>query len=176
MLIIQHIWTRWTKLSRGANSPLQRPRLAEAYPLPEVPVGTDVFLHEIKALERENFAITQWAGPITRKEWKEGQWHQGVLLDWLQTGFDAEITLHKDTYRLQTKWPSFLPQPLFKVPLGETSRIDWNGRFRFSLFGSNRSSYYEQHCYWLAYAKDSDPRLFLDAQPRKHVDLRAHIY
>jgi hypothetical protein len=47
-----------------------------------------------------------------------------------------------------------------------------------STFGSNRSSYYEQHIYWLAFADGPAPapRLFLDAAPRKHVDLRTGIY
>ena len=27
MLVIQHIWSRWDKLSRGANAPIQRLRL-----------------------------------------------------------------------------------------------------------------------------------------------------
>jgi hypothetical protein len=69
------------------------------------------------------------------------------------------------------RWP-----PLFTLREGETARIDWNGRFRTSLFGSNRSSYYEQHIYWLALTGDPPPRLFLDATPRKHVDLRTEIY
>jgi len=72
-----------------------------------------------------------------------------------------------------SKWPAHLPSPLFTLHPGDTARIDWNGRF---AFGSNHSSYYEQHIYWLAMADAVEPRLFLDATPRKHVDLRGDIY
>ena len=50
MLIIQHIWTKWTKQSRGANARLRRPRLAQSYPLPELYEPGSVLRHEVRAL------------------------------------------------------------------------------------------------------------------------------
>jgi hypothetical protein len=180
MLIVQHIWSRWTKAARGANAPLQRPRLDEAYALPQEPYVSPpaggALLHDIRALEREDFAIDPSFAPVTRREWKEAQWSHGALLDWHVGAQGVGIILQSDTSRRQTKWPAFLPSPLFTLREGETARIDWNGRFRTSMGGSNRSSYYEQHCYWLALAGDPAPRLFLDAAPRKHIDLRTEIY
>jgi hypothetical protein len=176
IFMIQHIWTRWTKAARGANAPLKRPRLDEAYPLPQPPPAGDALLHDLRALEQEGFAIEQSFAPISRQEWKDAQWSHGALLDWHIGKNGVEIVLQSDTARRQTKWPAFLPSPLFTLREGETARIDWNGRFRTSMGGSNRSSYYEQHCYWLALAEAAEPRLFLDAEPRKHVDLRTEIY
>jgi hypothetical protein len=176
MLVLQHIWTRWTKAARGANAPLKRPRLEKAYALPVAMQLGSALLHEVRALELEDFRIERSFGAITRQAWKEEQWNHGALLDWHLGKEGAQIVLQSETSRRQTKWPAFLPSPLFTLRDGETARIDWNGRFRTSMGGSNRSSYYEQHTYWLALTDDPEPRLFLDAEPRKHIDLRTEIY
>jgi len=180
MLIAQHIWTKWTKDSRGANSPVKRPRLAEAYALPAeahaaAPAG-GALLHDVRALWLEGFEIREWFEPIARQDWRQWQWNHGALLDWHLNKDGADIVLQSETSRRQTKWPAFLPSPLFTLREDETARIDWNGRFRTSMSGANRASYYEQHIYWLALVDAPAPRLFLDAAPRKHVDLRTEIY
>ena len=177
MLIIQHIWTKWTKMSRGADAPIKRPLLADAYMLPTLPGVRGVLRHEIRALEREGFEIVESVGEISRREW-ERQWpHRNNALDWRIRGDEADIIVRRPSeYTQQTRWPAQLPSPLFTLRMGETARIEWNGRFRSSLFGSNRSSYYEQHVYWLAVAEAPQPRLFLDAEPRKAIDLTTGIY
>jgi len=173
MLIIQHIWTIWTKKARGAAAPVRRPRLAEVYELPAMAGAGDALLHEIRAIEWEGDGIVERAGPVTREEWKTGLWNQGVRLEWHMKDGAAGIVLQKRSPALRTKWPAYLPSPLFALRPGETARIDWNGRLGF---GSNHSSYYEQHTYWLALADAPEPRMFLDARPKKHVDFRADIY
>ena len=178
MLIIQHIWMRWTKQSRGANSRLARPRLEEVYALPEASADGPVLVHEIRAIEEDHgFAVEQSFGPVDRDTWgRPPAWHAQAL-GWHILKDRAEISLARPGgERLQTKWPAFLPSPLFALRPGDTARIDWNGRLRTSMGDSNRSSYYEQHTYWLALADAPAPRLFLDADPRKHVDLRTGIY
>ncbi len=176
-LIIQHIWMRWTKRSRGANAPLKRPRLEEAYPLPAPEEDGPVMIHEIGAVEEdEGFAFEQGLGPVDLETRRLGNsWHED-LLEWRIGKDEVGISLRRPSERLQTKWPGLLPSPLFTLRRGDTARIDWNGRLRVSMGGSNRSSYYEQHLYWLAFAPAVEPRLFLDARPRKHVDLRTGIY
>jgi hypothetical protein len=177
MLIIQNIWSRWTKAARGANSRLRRPRTDEAYILPPPAETGEVLWHELRAMEIEGFALVERIAPIDRDGWQRAQPHRSTPLDWRPVRGGAEIRLvHPSKHRLRTKWPEFLPSPLFTLRSGETARIDWNGRFRSSMSGSNLAYYYEQHTYWLAIAETPDPRLFLDAQPRKHVDLRTEIY
>jgi len=41
---------------------------------------------------------------------------------------------------------------------------------------SNRSSSYEQRGYWPSFTYEPIQRLFLDAAPGKHVNLRTGIY
>lgn len=177
MLIVQHIWSRWTKESRGANARWPRPRLDEIYALPPGPADGEIWRHEIRAVPEENLEVAQAAGPIGREEWQHSRPWRANPLDWHLHKDRADIRLSNPSeYRLKTKWPAFLPSPLFSLRSGETARIDWNGRFRMSLFGSNRSFYWEQHIYWLAVAEAPTPRLFLDAKPKKHVDLRTEIY
>lgn len=177
MLIIQHIWSKWTKAARGANAPLQRPRLEGAYLLPPVEPGPGPFRHELRAIEREGFVLTENAGEIDRDGWiRQLPWRE-TALDWRDRGRFAQIILRKPCeHRQQTKWPAHLPVPLFELHEGETARIEWNGRFRSSLSGFNRSSYYEQHVYWIAVTLEPHPRMFLDARPRKEIDLTTEIY
>src|SRR5687768_17845075 len=110
MLIIQHIWTKWTKWSRGANARLQRPRLDEAYALPELPVDADpgaVLLHQVRALEGDGFALVEEFGPIDREAWPRLQPHRNTALDWVYRGDSADIILIKPSeHRQQTKWPA----------------------------------------------------------------------
>ena len=177
MLIIQHIWTKWTKRSRGADSPVQRPRMGDAYPLPLLTEADGVVRHEIRALERENFDLVEESGPVSRDEWERLQPYRDNALDWRWWGDRAEIILRKPSeHRQQTKWPAYLPTPLFILQEGETARIEWNGRFVSSMSGHNRSTYYEQHLYWLAVTSEPRERLFLDADPKKSIDLRTEIY
>ena len=176
MLIIQHIWTRWTKRTRGANSPFARPRLAETYPLPRTIESCEVFRHEIAAIERErDFEMLDRAGSLTADEWQRSHPRRKALLAWRIRKEGVEIRLIRP-WSLQTRWPRALPSPLFVLRPGENVRIDWNGRLMASLFGSDRSTYYEQQTMWLALASAPEPRLFLDTSPRKHIDLRTEIY
>jgi hypothetical protein len=178
MLIIQHIWSRWTKASRGTNARLERPRLHEAYELPEWNEPAEILVHERFAVEeREGFMVDQRVGPVTRDDWARPKLWCATPRDWRVRKDKVEIRLsHPSEQRLQTRWPAFLPSPLFALRPGDIARIDWNGRFRMSMSGSNRSTYYEQHIYWLTFVATVEPRLFLDATPRKHVDLRTEIY
>jgi hypothetical protein len=77
---------------------------------------------------------------------------------------------------LVTAWPGHLPSPLFTGTLGEAVRIDWNGRFRSSIGGSNRSYFYEEHTVWVALLDSPLDKSLLDIVPRKHIDLRTQIY
>lgn len=166
MLIIQHIWSRWTKESRGADARRPRPQLDEAYPLPPMDASAPVVAHEIGADTWRDFTLVETAGPVTARDWKGAH-----NVRWGLRKKAVEIFLSDP--RPASKWPAHLPSPLFILHPGDTARIDWNGRF---AFGSNHSSFYEQHIYWVAMADAVETRLFLDAVPRKHVDLRGDIY
>jgi hypothetical protein len=156
---------------------LKRPRLQEVYALPGTPPAGDVWCHEIRAVEESGFAIEEYAGAIVHGDWIRARPHRATPLAWNLRKDSADIRLTNPSEgRLTTKWPAFLPSPLFNLKLDETARIDWNGRLRMSAGGSNGSYYYEQHTYWLALAETPAPTLFLDLTPKKHVDLRAGIY
>lgn len=179
MLVLQHIMARWDKATRGANSPVRRPRLAPAYALPAhhgdaIDGGQAMLLHRIHSdMIFGQPGPTESIGPIARADWLRAH----PTLGWLAHPDRVDIRLSNPSVdRLQTPWPAHLPRPLFTLGRGETARIEWNGRFRTSLSGFNRASYYEQHVYWLAVTDAPGERLFLDARPKKVIDLTGHIY
>lgn len=108
------------------------------------------------------------AGPGARAgnlAWKQGP-----------GGYALTLTAPMEGMRV-TDWPAHLPRPLTVIGPGQSVVIDWNGRFHASLFGSNRSYFYEQHRLAAA-CLDSPPApdLFLTLKPRKLFDFTTRIY
>ena len=176
-LIVQHIWMRWTKRSRGANAPMTRPRLQEAYPLPlgdraEALAARTAWVHEISALEAEAFALRERFSPGGERP---GVVELGVLK--VRPGLGSYLVSLGDPspWRRRTKWPAKLPSPLFELLPDRVARIDWNARLRTSTFGSNLSYYFEQHLYWLKIVEAPEAEPFTGVVPWKHVDLRTEI-
>lgn len=179
MLVIQHVWRRWTKATRGADQAAARLALAEAHPLPPGATGGagGAWLHAVWALEREGFARQERAGPVTADDWAHQEPAHAANLRWTLRDGVAEVGLLEPWPSLRaTPWPGHLPSPLLRVRAGDVVRIDWNARFRSSAGGSDRSYFLDHHTYRLA-LHDAPPRdLFTAATPRKHVDLRTGIY
>lgn len=180
MLILQHVWRRWTKATRAAGDAGPRLAVPEAFPLkgPAGPVGGgEVWVHGVRALEDDGFRVEQRAGALTHDAWAHETPMHPANLTWRLGEDEAEIGLSPPSpERLTTRWPAHLPGPVCVVRPGEVVRIDWNGRFVSSLGGSIRAYYYDWHTYWLTWAEAPPADVFTAAAPRKHVDLRTRIY
>lgn len=175
MLVVQHIWSHWTKKARAADE--QRPRPPEACSLPNLLPDAAAWLHDVRRLEREDFRLEAQSLPLTVESWTHASPIHPANLSWRPRSTGYEISLHDPWSSMRrTAWPAQLPQPITTLEPGQVALIDWNGRFMNSLFGSNRGYFYAEHRFWLANAEAPGPRLFLDAQPRKHIDLRTKIY
>lgn len=181
MLILQHVWRRWTKATRAAADAGPRLTVAEAWPL-KVPHGLgaavagQIWRHEVRALEAAGFAPEQRAGVLTHDAWAHETPMHAANLHWRLGSDAAEISLSPPGETLRTPWPAHLSLSLLAVRSGHVVRIDWNGRFLASLAGSDRSYYYDWHTFWLTWADAPPADVFTAAQPRKHVDLRTRIY
>ena len=177
MLVIQNLWSQWTKSSRDAAA--ARPRLLEALPLP-TPVGPpppgQAWIHDVRRREDEGFELRTWSGWATQDDWSRMRFTN--TLAWaLRAGGVVEVTLRPPSPNMrQTRWPDGLASPLYVLKPGETARILWNGRFRNSLFGSNRGSFYEEHLTLVAAANDPGPALFTAGSPDHAIDLTTRIY
>ena len=184
MLVVQHIWSRWTKASRGAAA--QRPRGKPAYPLPLAAISTrpaDTAVHEVKLMEAGGFEEAERFRAVAEladlAEPGQTAPNSAANLRWrpLAGGaFGLSISAPWEGMRV-TDWPGHLPSPLITLEVGESCVIDWNGRFRTSMFGSNRSYFYEQHRYACAVVDGRPEReLFLSLKPRKTFDFTTRIY
>jgi hypothetical protein len=179
LLVLQHIWSRWTKASRGGAEAKRRLVLAEAYPLPHPPADAapPAWAHEVWALEDDGFAVRQRAGPITHEDWERTEPLHAANLRWSVTRDQATLSLLEPWPSLRrTPWPAHLPSPLTTLHEGEVVRIDWNARFASSAGGSDGSYFFEQHAVWAAFARAPAKDLFLTAEPRKRFDFTTRIY
>lgn len=177
MIVIQNLWTRWTKASRDAAA--TRPRLTEPVRLP-LPVGPpppgQAWIHDVRRREDEDFAMRAWSGWATQDDWSRARFAN--TLAWtVRAGGVVEVSLRPPSPGMrQTRWPDGLPSPLYVLEPGETARIAWNGRFRNSMGGGNRGSFYEEHLIFFAAAAEPAPELFTDGAARHVIDLTTRIY
>lgn len=175
MLVLQHLWSHWTKASRGAA--VARPTLPQALPLLPPEVDALAWRHEARLLEHEAFALLERAGPLTPESWRASEPLHPANLSWRWVADEVHVSVHRPwPDMLRTAWPQHLPSPLMVLLPGERVRLDWNGRFANSLNGSNRGYFYAEHRVWIANVAEPSPDLFLRQPPRKHIDLRTKIY
>lgn len=177
MLVIQNLWTSWTKASRDASA--ARPRLLEALPLP-VPGGPpppgQAWVHDVHRREDEGFEPRTWSGWASQDAWSRMRFTN--TLAWtLRAGGVVEIALRPPSPGMrQTRWPEGLASPLYVLEPGDAARIAWNGRFRNSMGGSNRGSFYEEHLIFVAAATAPDAGLFTNRPVARSIDLTTRIY
>lgn len=176
VLMIQDVWFRWTKATRAAADAQARLAVPRVHLLPQL-TGGESIRHEVMVHESNGFV------PLHRvRSMKDPAWDLDTPLrpDNLRvraSGDRFSVSLQQPWGSMvTTRWPALLPAPLFEGSLAEAVRIDWNGRFRSSVSGSNRSCFYEEHAILVTLVAAPNDSTFLALEPVKHIDLRARIY
>ena len=177
MVVIQTLWTHWTRASRDAAA--ARPRLTGPLPL-LTPVGPpppgQAWVHDIHRREDEAFALRTWSGWASQDD-LERMWFTHIVTWKLRSGGAVEVGLRPPSPGMrQSHWPAALPSPLFLLEPGDTGRISWNGRFRKTMGGSNRGSFYEEHLIFVAATEAPEPDLFTRGPTTRTADLMTRIY
>lgn len=178
MIVVQHLWSHWTKASRAAAA--GRPRLPDAAPLPE-PWGEGAgrcWLHDLRRLEREGFETRETAGWSTPDDWAHAEPMHPANIVWRESP-DGGVALSATRpwgSMLRTAWPAVLPSPLLSVGPERVARIIWNGRFMSSAGGSDGSYFYAEHTVLAVSTARPRPALFTAATDIRTVDLRTRIY
>jgi hypothetical protein len=176
VLVMQDTWLRWTKASRAAADATARLAVPRVHLLPQL-VNEGTLRHEVTAFESDGFAQLQRIRAIDDPAWAQDLPIRPDNVSVRRRGDGFEVRLTRPfSSMLVTAWPGHLPSPLFTGALGEAVRIDWNGRFRASAGGSNRSYFYEEHTVWVALLDALTGDALLELAPRKHIDLRTQIY
>jgi hypothetical protein len=176
VLVMQDTWLRWTKASRAAADATARLAVPRVHLLPQL-VNEGTLRHEIAALEQDGFEQLQRIRAIDDPAWAQDLPIRPDNVGARKRGDGFEVRLARPfPSMLTTAWPAHLPAPLFAGGVGAAVRIDWNGRFRSSVSGSNRSYFYEEHTVWVALLENPTGQALLDLRPRKHIDLRTQIY
>jgi hypothetical protein len=181
VLIMQDTWLRWTKATRAAADAAPRLAVPRAHLLPYLLLprlaNEGTLRHEVAALESDGFEQLHRVRAIDDPAWAQDLPIRPDNIGVRRRGDDFEVRLSRPfSSMLVTAWPGHLPAPLFTGKVGEAVRIDWNGRFRSSLSGSNRSYFFEEHTVWVALLDSPIDKSLLELTPRKHIDLRTQIY
>jgi len=176
VLIMQDTWLRWTKATRAAADAGPRLAVPRVHLLPQL-ANEGTLRHEVAAFETDGFEPLQRIRAIGDPAWAHDRPGRADNVQVRRRGDGFEVRLDRPfPSMLVTAWPSHLPSPLFTGSVGEAVRIDWNGRFRSSIGGSNRSYFFEEHTVWVALLDGPLDKSLLEIAPRKHIDLRTQIY
>jgi hypothetical protein len=176
VLMIQDVWFRWSKASRAAADAQVRLAVPRVHLLPQL-TGDASIRHEVMVHESGGFIPVHRVRPIQDPAWGQDTPMRPDNLRARVAGDRFTVSLLRPwSTILRTRWPAHLPAPLFEGGVGESVRIDWNGRFRSSVFGSNRSYFYEEHTIWVTLVDAPTDASFVTLTPKKHIDLRTTIY
>ncbi len=176
VLMIQDVWSRWTKASRAAADAGTRLAVPRVHRLP-ILSGEATIRHEVAALEEHGFEARHLVRRMDDPAWAHDRPARPDNLKALRVGEGFAVSLFRPwDSMLTTRWPAWLASPLFEGGLGDAVRIDWNARFRASVSGSNRSYFYEEHTVWVTLQAAPTDASFLALAPSKHIDLRTTIY
>lgn len=176
VLMVQDVWFRWSKFSRAAANAKTRLAVPRVHLLPQLS-GEESIRHEVLVHESNGFVPLHRVRSMKDLAWGLDSPMRPDNMRARASGNKFMVSLERPwSSLLTTKWPAFLPSPLFQGEVGESVRIDWNGRFHSSLFGSDRSYFYEEHAILVTLAAAPLDTTFLTLEPVKHIDLRTQIY
>ena len=176
VLMVQDVWFRWTKASRAAANAGTRLALPRVHALPILSSEASV-RHEVAALEENGFEPRHLVRRLDDPAWAHDRPARPDNLKAWRVGDGFAVALLRPwPSMLTTRWPAWLASPLFEGGLGDAVRIDWNGRFRASVSGSNRSYFYEEHTTWVTLQAAQTDSSFVKLELIKHIDLRTTIY
>lgn len=176
VLMVQDVWFRWTKASRAAADAGTRLALPRVHSLPILSSEATV-RHEVAALEENGFEPRHLVRSLDDPAWAHDRPARPDNLKAWRVGDGFAVALLRPwPSMLTTRWPAWLASPLFEGGLGDAVRIDWNGRFRASVSGSNRSYFYEEHTTRVTLQAAQSDSSFVELEPIKHIDLRTRIY
>ncbi|MBU6320095.1 MAG: hypothetical protein KGS00_10595 [Alphaproteobacteria bacterium] len=177
MFILQHIWSRWTKQSRGANAERPRPRLPEGALLPQGHSGPVPLLHSLRLLEAEDFRLVETVGPLTPETWRHSDVQHAANLSWKTGQEDVEVTLTEPWPSLRrTIWKGPPSGPIARVREGQRLLILWNARFFASAAGSDRSYFFEEHALRIANLANPSRDALVGRDGMRVIDLLTRIY
>jgi len=165
MMIIQHIETIWTKKSRGMPEAGKRNAVSRKL---EIPVNAKRFdgilIHKVTAREWEDFSLEQKTEIIKNdKRYWTLAFHRES--DAVQVLFTYDYIRHGRPERKDHR------TPLFKLALGEWSSFHINGRFT-----SYSGQYYTQHFLNVGNIAEFNPDLFVEIEPKVHVNKMDHLF
>lgn len=164
MLIVQHIKTEWTKLSRGMPGAVRRNAVPRELLLPVGLLAGEFLLHSVSADEHDRFQLRQ------QVEWGEracryGSYRFSRAESGLAISFKYDYWYQGKPYRFA------LNRPLFTLHPGQRASLAINGRF-----ASSCGQFYRQSWVNFAYVEQLDASVFLRREPDFFVDMRANLF
>ena len=164
MLVVQRIETLWTKESRGMPNAAKRNAVPRTLPLPRNDTNQGLYLHEVKASERDNFKLHQSTELWTdiSKYWS---------LEFLQQDTVIEVLFTYNYYRHGKPSRGAYRRPLFTLVDGQVGVLHINGRFAFYS-----GQYYVQNFVNVANVCAVESGIFINGVPDFFVDETRNLF
>lgn len=162
MIILQHIQTEWSKLSRGHPESKDRNATPEALEIPMPISSYDVCLHEITFKEEDSFyprsrIITDPDKDVSSK----------LAISFRK--FEKKLVFNFCWSWHYVGAPERRNSEIFTLMEGQSGRIRFNGRFG-AQSTTGQEWIYRKNVINAYYGRTSNSRIFIENDPYKHFD------
>lgn len=167
MIIIQHIQTQWSKLSRGMPAAQLRQAIAPVFALPDTTMleGRDamILLHHVTAYEHSNFTPEQQVEYLTAGNY----WS----FDFRQSQYELAVYFKEDCHYHGQPHHAGQPKLLCQLKRNQMAILKINGRF-----SREEGHLYQQHIVNLAWVQQVDSNLFVSTKPVIVIDKTVDLF
>lgn len=167
MIVIQHIQTQWSKLSRGMPAAQQRQAVAPAFVLPDTIMleqrDAEILLHHLIACEDDNFSLKQQLSYLHGGSYWTFSFQQND--DGLAVYFKEDCHYHGQPHHAGQ------PKLLCQLKRNQMAILKINGRF-----SREEGHLYQQHIVNLAWVQQVDSNLFVSTKPVIVIDKTVDLF
>lgn len=167
MIVIQHIQTQWSKLSRGMPAAQLRQAIASAFALPDIGIpqrqDTIILLHQLNACEHDNFSLKQQVSYLNTSSY----W----TFNFQQNNDGIAVYFKEDNYYHGQPHHAGYSHLLGCLKQNEIATLKINGRF------AGKEGYlYKQHMINLACVQQVDADIFIRRKPMIVIDKTVDLF
>ncbi|MDG2170988.1 MAG: hypothetical protein P8L44_24030 [Opitutales bacterium] len=162
MIILQHIQTEWTKLSRGYPQSIERNRTPETLELPRPTSSVDIYLHQVTYKEENSFSPES---DVIINPNKDVRSKLAILF----RKFEKNLVFNFCWSWRYVGAPERRSIEIFSLSEGQSGQIKFNGRFG-AQSTTGQDWIYRKNVINVFYGSPSGNHIFWKDFPNKHYE------